>query len=78
MRVHATYPWAGSFHMDDAAQHAAGRSTDYSGCGFGERDLGWTNLSEIEAERIARALRKIGMTAEIRPDQSAQQAHNEG
>jgi hypothetical protein len=68
MRVHATYAWAGSFELDDAACHAAGRPTNYSGCGMGERDLGWTDLSEIDAERIARALRKIGLTAEIKPD----------
>lgn len=69
MRVHATYAWDGTFHRDDAARHAAGRPTNYSGCGMGERDLGWTHLSELEAERIARALRKIGMSAEIKPDQ---------
>lgn len=68
MRVRATYPWNGSFVMDDAARAAAGKQTCYSGCGFGERDLGWTHLSEIEAERIARSLRKIGLTVEIKPD----------
>jgi len=70
MRVHATYTWNGTFELDDAARHAAGRATNYSGCGFGERDLGWTGLSQIEAERISRALRKIGLTAEIKPDQA--------
>ena len=68
MRVHATYPWTGSFVMDDVARAAAGKESSYSGCGFGERDLGWANLSEIEAERIARALRKVGLVAEIKPD----------
>lgn len=70
MRVHATYSWSGTFHMDDAAHHAAGRMSNYSGCGLGERDLGWTDLSEIEAEKIARSLRKIGLAAEIKPDQN--------
>lgn len=69
MRVHATHPWTGSFVMDDVARAAAGKESCYSGCGFGERDIGWTQLSEIEAERIARALRKVGLTAVIKPDQ---------
>lgn len=71
MRVHATYPFTdvdAMSAMDKAAMAAAEKSICYSGCGFGERDLGWTNLSEIEAERIARALRKIGLVAEIKPD----------
>lgn len=69
MRVHASYPWSGSFAMDDFAITAAGKPTNYSGCGFGERDLGWTGLSELEAEKISRALRKIGLTAEIKSEQ---------
>lgn len=71
MRVHATYPFtdvSAMRAMDKAAAAAADKSICYSGCGFGERDLGWTHLSEIEAERIAQALRKIGMTAEIKQD----------
>jgi hypothetical protein len=68
MRVHATYNWDGSFAFDDIARTAAGRDCSYSGCGFGERDIGWTGLSEIEAEGLARRLRKAGLTAEIRPD----------
>lgn len=68
MRVHATYPWEGSFAKDDAATHAAGRVSDYSGCGFGERDMGWVCKSQIEAERIARALRKIGISVVIKND----------
>jgi hypothetical protein len=69
MRVHATYSFGGSFWMDEPAHAAAGKMSDYSGCGFGERDLGWTNLSEIEAEKIFRALRRIGLSAQIKPDQ---------
>lgn len=68
MRVHATYPWEGSTDRDRAAHEAAGKPSNYSGCGFGERDLGWTNLSEIEAERIVRALRKVGLSATIKAD----------
>lgn len=69
MWVHATYSFGGSFWMDEPAHAAAGKKSNYSGCGFGERDLGWTNLSEIEAQKIARALRRIGLTAEIKSDQ---------
>lgn len=71
MRVHATYPFTdvnAMTVMDRSARAAAQKEVCYSGCGFGERDLGWTHLSEIEAERIARAVRKIGLTAEIKPD----------
>ena len=74
--MHATYPWTGSFVLDDVARSAAGKPTSYSGCGMGERDLGWTGLSEIEAQRIARALRKVGLSAAIKPDQSASGQHS--
>lgn len=64
--VRARYDWYGSFEMDDAARQAAGRASDFSGCGLGERDLGWICGSEIEAERIKRGLKQIGIRAEIR------------
>ncbi len=64
--VRISYPFDGSFYRDDAATHAAGRVSDFSGCGLGQRDLGWVCQSEIEAERIQRALGKIGLTAEIK------------
>jgi len=63
--VQAKYAWSGDFGFDDAAIHAAGRHPDFSGCGLGERDLGWTCKSEIEAERIKRALGRIGLKATI-------------
>lgn len=66
MEVRASYVFNGSFEIDDAAHQAAGRLSDFSGAGFGARDLGWVCQSEIEAERIARALRKIGLPTEIR------------
>lgn len=66
IEVRAKYSWNGSFEMDDAAHHAAGRISDFSGAGFGERDLGWVCKSEIEAERMKRALDKIGLRTEIR------------
>lgn len=63
--VRATYPFDGSFYRDEAAAHAAGRPADFSGCGFGERDLGWSCKSEFEAERIKRGLTKIGLTVSV-------------
>ena len=46
-------------------QCGAGRNPDFAGYGFGERDLGWTCESELEAEKIKLALAKIGIFAEI-------------
>lgn len=60
--------------MDDVACAAAGRPSNYSGCGFGERDLGWTDLSELEAHRIAKALRKIGLQAEVKRELTPEEA----
>lgn len=65
IEVHATYPFDGSFYRDDAAAHATGRHPDFSGSGFGQRDMGWVCKSEFEAERIKRALTKIGLTSSI-------------
>ncbi len=65
IEVRARYPFGGSFYRDDAAKHAAGRPSDFSGCDFGERDLGWNCKSAFEAEKIKRALEKIGMSATI-------------
>jgi hypothetical protein len=63
--VRASYIFDGSFTHDDAAHAAAGRVSDYGGCGFGSRDLGWVCKSELEAERINRALNKIGIVSRI-------------
>lgn len=65
IEVRTKYAWCGSSEMDEAAHNAAGRVSDFSGCGFGERDLGWVCKSEIEAERMKRALDKIGLRATI-------------
>jgi hypothetical protein len=66
VQVRTSYVFNGSFEIDDVANHAAGRPCNFSGAGFGMRDLGWWCESEIETERIARSLRKIGLTPEIR------------
>lgn len=66
IEVRAKYTWNGEFHLDSAAHHAAGRISDFSGAGFGERDLGWVCDTEWEAKKIKRALDKIGLRAEIR------------
>lgn len=69
IEVRASYSFDGSFYRDDAAAHAAGRQPDFSGSGMGQRDLGWTCKSEFEAERIKRALTKIGLTTALASDQ---------
>jgi hypothetical protein len=66
IEVRASYSFGGSFYRDEAAAHAAGRRSDFSGFGSGDRDLGWVCKSEFEAERIKRALSKIGLTSAIR------------
>lgn len=63
--VRASYEWNGSPSLDAAAHQAAGRVSDFSGCGFGQRDLGWVCKSELEAQRIKRALDKIGLRAAL-------------
>lgn len=65
IEVRASYIFDGTFDRDSAAHHAAGRLPDFSGLGFGSRDLGWVCKSEIEAERIKRSLNKIGIAARI-------------
>lgn len=67
VEVRTSYTFTGSFVLDETAYNAAGRSSNFSGCGFGERDLGWNCKSELEAQRIKRALEKIGFRAIIRP-----------
>lgn len=66
MEVRASYSFDNWPAMDEAAHQAAGRVSDFSGCGFGCRDLGWVVESELEAKRIKRALDKIGLRVEIR------------
>jgi hypothetical protein len=65
IEVRVTYPFDGSFARDTAAHHAAGRISDFAGCGFGCRELGWVCKSEFEAQKIRRALDKIGMHATV-------------
>lgn len=69
MIVTTSYDMSGFPTMDAVIERAAGRTSDFSGCGLidGGREHGWNCGSEIEAERISRALRKIGLRAEIRP-----------
>ena len=53
--------------MDDAIEAAVGRVSDFAGAGIdGRRDHGWVCKSEIEVERVKRALRGIGLRAEVR------------
>jgi hypothetical protein len=47
--------------FDDETDRAVGRLPDFSGMGFGLRDQGWVCKSEIEAERVMRALKALGL-----------------
>lgn len=64
--VHAVYPWDGSLTKDEVLRSAAGRRSSYSGVGFGQRDMGWWDLTEIEAQRIMRAIQRMRISAEIK------------
>jgi hypothetical protein len=62
-----SYIFNSSFHLDDAAAKAIGRVSDFSGAGIdGKRDLGWVAKSKFDANRMKRALDKIGLHATIR------------
>lgn len=50
---------------DHVIESVVGRNADYSGAGFGVRDLGWYCQSEIEAARIKKALAAIGLQAKV-------------
>lgn len=52
--------------MDSAIEQAAGRPRDFSGAGMGMRDVGWRVGSEIEAARIKRSLKKIGLAPVVK------------
>ena len=65
IEIRTSYSFQGGFSFDEIAKKAVGRDPDFSGCGFGQRDLGWVCQSDFEAERIKRALFKLGLRAEI-------------
>jgi hypothetical protein len=69
IEVRARYTFQGGFSYDHVAENAAGRPADFSGCGFGDRDLGWVCKSEFEAERIKRALDKVGLRAMLHAEE---------
>ena len=66
IEVRTSYYFDGNFTLDDVAAKAVGRESDFSGAGFGTRDLGWAAKSDFEAQKIKRALDKIGLRAEVR------------
>jgi hypothetical protein len=78
VEVRASYAFNGTFEIDDAAHAAAGRTSDFSGAGFGTRDLSWVCQSDIEAERIARSLKRIGLAPEIRDGSAIRSADKGG
>lgn len=64
--VSTFYTFDGSFGQDDAATTAVGREPDETGCGCGERDLGWICATKDEAALVvATSLESIGMTADV-------------
>jgi hypothetical protein len=63
--VRTKYTFQGGFSYDHVAENAAGRPSDFSGSGFGERDLGWVCKSEFEAKRMKRALNNAGLRATV-------------
>jgi hypothetical protein len=52
--------------MDEVIKQAVGRSSNFSGMGCGLRDHGWNCESEIDAHRVARSLRKIGLSPSLK------------
>ena len=65
IEVRTKYTFQGGFSFDHVAEQAVGRPPDFSGCGFGDRDLGWICKSEFEAEKFRRSLEKIGLHATV-------------
>jgi len=66
IEVRTSYDFANYPAMDYAIHAAVGKLSDFSGTNFSKRDLGWMCKSEIEAVRIERALRKLGLHYERR------------
>ena len=63
IEVTATYTMTGYPELDAVADKVAGRPHDHSGTELSTRELGWTCANELEAERIKRALTKVGIAA---------------
>lgn len=53
-------------NMERAIIHAAGASPSFSGGGMGNRDVGWHCDHELNARRIERALKAIGLSPVVR------------
>lgn len=64
-RVTVTYDLSRMADLDDICVAAVGRHSDFSGCGFGLRDLGWDCPDEMSAHRIRKALGDIGLKAAV-------------
>ena len=54
--------------MDEVLEKAVGRVSNFAGAGSGVRDHGWVCQSEIETERVKRAIRRLGLAVTVRPD----------
>ena len=56
--LRVSYQWDGTFTMDDAVHATVGRDSDWSGCGMGQRDLGWNmpsaQIAEVMRDRVKR------------------------
>lgn len=66
IEVRTSYDFDNFPAMDDVIHKAVGRLSDFSGSDFCGRDLGWLCSSEIEAQRIRRALRALGLVSRQR------------
>ena len=54
-----------TFEKDAMAVVTVGRDSNYSGTDFTTRDIGWLCKTEDEAQRIATALRGIGLAVDV-------------
>lgn len=64
-QVSTFYECDDDFHLDAVAANAVGRDIDECGWGFGERDVGWLCNSKAEVKRVVKALKSVGMVADV-------------
>ena len=66
-QVRASYSSENYPAMDSVAHAAAGRDSEWGEIGAtGRRDLGWIAPTEIDAQRMAKALQRAGLSVEVR------------
>lgn len=65
--VRVSYDFSQWPAFDDVIKQSIGRSSDFSGTDGCTRDHGWNCGSEIEQEKIVRALKKLGLSPVVKP-----------